>query len=272
MKISFGLVVYNEEALIGRCLDSIKDVADEILIVHDGECADKTLEIANKYTNKIFVRNRLGGSEPHRIFLLENAKNDWIFMIDADEFLSNKLKELLKSDFINEAECQAVAFKWPLWDGKKYVTDSNYRPCFFNKNNCWAIALHNFSIQTKGRICKFNYILEHKPKEGKVGFHLFKTKLPARIERDALAFLKGYERLNKYNEILIPESFKEWFSAYLKYPIFFAYLNFIKFFLGSYKTLYKNGVNGFFVSLQSGLYQYKLALTIWKIQRKLKSR
>jgi glycosyltransferase involved in cell wall biosynthesis len=272
MKISFGLVVYNEEALIGRCLDSIKDVADEILIVHDGECTDKTLEIAQKYTNQVFVREHLGGSEPHRIFLLENARNDWVFMIDADEFLSDKLKAFIKNDFINQEECQTAAFKWPFWDGKKYVTHNNYRPCLFDRNKCWAIALHNFSIQTTGKICKFDYILEHQPKEGKIGLQLFQTKLLIRIERDAKTFARGYEALNKYNEKLIPVSFKKWFNNYLKHPIFFAYYNLIKHFFGAYKYLYKNGKKGFIVSLQLGLYQYKLAWKVWKMNRKLKSR
>ena len=41
--ISACLVVHNEEKLIGRCLESIKNLVDEIIVVHDGPCQDKTL-------------------------------------------------------------------------------------------------------------------------------------------------------------------------------------------------------------------------------------
>src|SRR3989338_5428844 len=96
MKMTFGLVVYNEEQKIQRCLDSIRDIADEIIVVHDGPCIDKTIEIAKNYTSKIFIRDRLKGSDPHRLFILREAENDWIFMIDVDEFLSADLAGFLK--------------------------------------------------------------------------------------------------------------------------------------------------------------------------------
>lgn len=44
--ISACLVVRNEEAVIERCLESLAGVVDEIVLVHDGECEDRTLEIA----------------------------------------------------------------------------------------------------------------------------------------------------------------------------------------------------------------------------------
>ena len=269
MKITFGLVVYNEEGLIKRCLESIKDVADEIIIVHDGSCSDKTLEIASQYTNNLFVRERLGGSEPHRIFILQKAKNDWVFMIDADEFLSDELKYFLNNRGERVA-CGAISFKWPIWNGQVYATKSNYRPCLFNKKYCWAIGLHNFSIQTQGKVCRFNYILEHQPKESKIGMHLFSNKLKKRIDRDANRFLLGYGQLEKFNEELIPNKFKSWYARYLRFPFCYAFINFFVHFIGAYKSLYRDGIGGFKVSLQLGVYQFKLAIKIWNKKREQK--
>lgn len=266
MKITFGLVIHNEESFIRRCLDSIKDVADEILIVHDGNCSDKTLDIAKEYTNAIFIREYLGGSDPHRLFILKEACNDLVFMIDADEFLSSELKAaLLKLDL---SGCSVGAFKWPMWDGDAYITSTNYKPCLFKKQDCWAIALHNFPIKTNKKICNFEYVLEHKPKEANVGFGLFFGKLDARISRDANRFALGYDTLEKYNEYLIPRNFKKWFQDYLKHPLFYAYLNLFKYFFGSYKNLYKNGRIGLILSMQLAFYQYKLGLNIWKTKSK----
>lgn len=272
MKITFGLVVYQAEDSMRKCLDSIKDIADEIIVVHDGPCTDNSVTIAREYTPHVVIAERLGGSDPHRIYILKQSKNDWVFMIDSDEFLSDNLKNFLKNlseDQINSYG--ALAFKWPLWNGERYVTFNNYRPCFFDRRKCWAIALHNFSIQTTHPIKKFDYVLEHHPKTNKVGLKLIFTTLSHRIKRDAQQFVKGYAYLEKYHEQMIPLKFKTWFSQLLKHPVFYAFFNGLKYFLGSYKNVYKDGKYGFIVSLQLAFYQYKLAWTIWQLKKTLKS-
>jgi len=82
--LSICLVVYNEEKMIRRCLESIKNLADEIIIVLDGESQDKTEAICREYTDKIFIRKHIGFSDPHLPFAFEQAKGDWIMRIDAD--------------------------------------------------------------------------------------------------------------------------------------------------------------------------------------------
>ena len=52
-KISANVVVYNEERNIKRCLDSVRDAVDEIILVNSGPCTDRTLEIAKRYTKNI---------------------------------------------------------------------------------------------------------------------------------------------------------------------------------------------------------------------------
>ncbi len=270
MKITFGTVAYHEEKMISRCLASVKEVADEIIVVHDGPCEDRTLELAATFGAKCIVGPRYGGSDPHRLAILEEAKNDWVFMIDADEFLSPELIAFLKT--CNEkvlSNYGAVAFKWPLWNGKKAITSHNYRPCFFNRKKCWAIGLHNFSIQSIGPIANFPYVLAHEPKESKLGLPAL-PRLKKRVTRDAVQYALGYEGLKKYNEKIIPETFKHWLSAYLSYPLLYAVINFFKHFIGSYRHVYLDGLAGFLVSLQLGLYQFFLGITLWKITRKSK--
>ncbi len=264
--ITFGLVVYNEQDLIRRCLESIKKVADEIVLVHDGECADQTLAIAREYTDKIYVRARQGGSDPHRIFILKQAKNDWIFMIDADEFLSDGLKDFLKNATLEPA-FGAYAFKWPLWNGQRYVTVSNYRACLFNQPKVWAVGLHNFSIQTSAHIEKIDLILEHQPKQNKVGWQRFSGQFKTRIDRDARCFLQGFEALEKFNEALIPNSFRNWYGRYTNHPLFYSYFNFIFHLLGSLKNNWRDGFYGLLVSLQAAIYQYKLAHRINQLKK-----
>lgn len=266
MAITFALVVYHEEALIRRCLESIKDVAAEIMIVHDGDCQDRTLAIAGEYTDKIYVRPRLGGSDPHRIFLLQHAQNDWIFMIDADEFLSLELKNFLKTATL-DAGLGAYAFKWPLWNGARYVTRSNYRACLFYRPKAWAVALHNFSTQTVGTVVKLDYVLEHRPTQNKVSWQRFAGQLKTRLDRDARCFLQGYEALDKFNEALIPDSFPEWYKKYVARPQYYAYVNFCRHLLGSLKNTWRDGYYGVLVSVQAAIYQFKLAQRIAQLKK-----
>ena len=51
--VSLCMIVKNEEQVLARCLDSIKDLMDEIIIVDTGS-TDKTKEIAGKYTDKVY--------------------------------------------------------------------------------------------------------------------------------------------------------------------------------------------------------------------------
>jgi glycosyltransferase involved in cell wall biosynthesis len=119
-KISACLVVYNEEKLIRRCLESLRDVVDEIILVHDGECTDRTLEIAKEYGAKIFVRDHKGFCEHHRPFCCKQASYNWILQIDADEFLSAELRNNLRS-LVSNQEVSAYELLWPFWDGKKEI-------------------------------------------------------------------------------------------------------------------------------------------------------
>ena len=265
--ISFGLVVYNEAGLIERCLKSIADVAAEIILVHDGPCTDATLDIARRYGAQIFVREREEGSDPHRPFILREAKNDWVFMIDADEFLSPDLAGFLATFDPDTRACAAYAFKWPLWNGTRYVTSTNYRPCLFYRPLAWAIGLHNFSTQTVGAVCRQNYILEHQPKNSKIGVRLVGTTLRQRVERDARQFAKGYKILEKYNEALIPDEFKRWFASFTHFPLYCAGYNSVKHFVGSYKNTWRDGWSAVVLGLQLGLYQYKLAVALWKLKK-----
>ena len=95
VKLSVVLATRNEEKNIGRCLESVKNIADEIVVV-DEYSIDKTREIAEKYGAKVYL-------EPHHeIFhitkekALEKAVGDWILQLDADEVITPELaKEIV---------------------------------------------------------------------------------------------------------------------------------------------------------------------------------
>ena len=93
MKISFVLIVKNESSCLDRCLESIKK-ADEIIVVDTGS-TDNTIEIAKKYTDKVFDDYKWQDSfADARNHALSKATGDWIFSIDADQELLNTIDEV----------------------------------------------------------------------------------------------------------------------------------------------------------------------------------
>ncbi len=84
--ISVCMIVKNEEQYLENCLKSIKDIADEIVIVDTGS-TDRTVEIAKKYTDKIYFHPWKDSFSEARNHYLEYATGDWIFQMDADEEL-----------------------------------------------------------------------------------------------------------------------------------------------------------------------------------------
>jgi glycosyltransferase involved in cell wall biosynthesis len=90
------MIVKNEEKYLARCLSSVNDVADEIVIVDTGS-SDKTIEIAESFSAKIFHFDWVNDFSAARNFALSKCSGDWILYLDADEELNpNCIEELLK--------------------------------------------------------------------------------------------------------------------------------------------------------------------------------
>lgn len=87
-KISFCLIVKNEEKHIERCLSSIKDIASEIIVVDTGS-TDRTIDLARKFTDKIFSFKWNNNFAEARNYAISFAQYPLIFSIDADEELKN---------------------------------------------------------------------------------------------------------------------------------------------------------------------------------------
>lgn len=98
MKISIAILTFNEQDNIKDCLESVK-WADEIILV-DEKSSDKTVEIAKKYTKNIILVDHGSATgkthdtmfHKHKQLAIEKCTGDWIFQIDADERVSEELK------------------------------------------------------------------------------------------------------------------------------------------------------------------------------------
>jgi glycosyltransferase involved in cell wall biosynthesis len=85
------MIVKDEEANLARCLDSARDVVDEIIIVDTGS-HDNTASIAQSYGAKVFYHEWDDNFSAARNVSLEHATGEWIFILDADEVLAQESK------------------------------------------------------------------------------------------------------------------------------------------------------------------------------------
>lgn len=96
VSLSVCMIVKNEEANLPRCLEGIKDVADEIIVVDTGS-TDRTVAVAEQYGAKIGRYTWDGDFSRARNVSLEMATGDWILILDADEELPHGEGERLRS-------------------------------------------------------------------------------------------------------------------------------------------------------------------------------
>ncbi len=93
------MITKNEEKFLDRCLSSVKDHVDEIIVVDTGS-SDKTKEIAESFGAKVFDFEWCYDFSAARNFSLSKATKDWILVLDADEVIAaedmKKIKELIE--------------------------------------------------------------------------------------------------------------------------------------------------------------------------------
>jgi len=107
-KISGCLIVKNEAEDLDRCVKSMLPILDELIIVDTGS-TDNTIEIAKRYTDKIFSYNWQNDFAAARNYAISKAKMPWIIFLDADEYFSERsLKNIRKT--INNENGKADAF------------------------------------------------------------------------------------------------------------------------------------------------------------------
>ncbi|MBI2018518.1 glycosyltransferase family 2 protein [Candidatus Daviesbacteria bacterium] len=95
-KISVVLAVHNEEENIGKCLESVKDLSWETIIV-DGGSTDKTLDIAKEFGARIIETENFQNFHINKNKAIDAARGDWVLQLDADEIVTRQLKEEIQT-------------------------------------------------------------------------------------------------------------------------------------------------------------------------------
>ena len=145
-KISVIVNTLNEEKNLARALSSVKNIADEIVVV-DMKSTDNTVKIAKEYGASVYEHKRKNYVEPARNYAISKAKYKWILILDADERippkLAKKLKQITRStnaDYFRIPRKNLVFGKW--LKHSRWWPDYNIR--FFKSGSVsWDEVIHS---------------------------------------------------------------------------------------------------------------------------------
>lgn len=117
MSLSLCMIVKDEENNLPRCLDSVKDIVDEMIIADTGS-SDSTVKIAESYGAKVYHFPWNGNFSDARNFSLKFASGDWIMIMDADDQLEESGKQGVL-DLIKSGDADAYFFETISYIGDK---------------------------------------------------------------------------------------------------------------------------------------------------------
>lgn len=166
--ISLCMIVKNEEKILERCLDSVADLVDEIVIADTGS-TDATREIARRYTEKVYDFPWTDDFSAARNFVFSRATQEYIYSADADEVLSPENRErfrLLKETLLPEVEIVQMKYANQLQFNTVYNYDEEYRPKIFKRKRdfVWEAPIHE-TVRLEPVIYDSDIVITHLPGE-----------------------------------------------------------------------------------------------------------
>lgn len=183
--LSIAIATFNEEKNLAKCLDSIRNIADEIVVV-DGESKDKTVEIAKNYKARVKITTNKPIFHINKQMAIDTCTKDWILQLDADEQVSPELRKEISS--VLKTNNSTVGYWLPRknWFLGKFLMKGGQYPDYtlrFYKNG-------------KGRLPQKD-VHEQAIVEGQVGY--LKNSLLHYPYENFLAYLIKW---NRYNNLL----------------------------------------------------------------------
>ncbi|MCJ7786733.1 glycosyltransferase family 2 protein [Patescibacteria group bacterium] len=250
-KISVVVNTWNEEENIKRCLESVRQLADEIVVV-DMYSKDRTAAIAKKLGAKVFFYKYMSYADPAKNFAFRQAQGDWILSLDADEEISPLLAKRLQDLAQNPEE--VTYFRLPRKNiifGKwikhsRWWPDYNIR--FFKKGAVrWSEKVHSVPL-TRGTGKDF------EAKEANAIIHYHYQSISQYLER-----------LNRYTKIqsreLINSGYRFSWPDIIKKPMG-EFLS--RFFAGEG---YKDGLHGLVLALLQAFSELTKYLKVWEKEK-----
>ena len=271
------ILTYNEEKHISRCINSVLNFVEEIVVIDSGS-NDKTIDIVNSIPNTRLVKNKFINQAKQINWALDNLefKTDWLFRIDADEHIDldfvNEISNFLK---LNQVKFDGISVLRKLIFFKKEISYGGQFPHktvrLWKKNKGRSQDLWmDEQISVDGKVYNFDkFIIDENLNDLKWWINKHKKY----AQREALSFFL----VNDKNTLIKKPSDKSKNNKYYKYKIYYKMPMFIRpLALFIYNYIYKLGFlcgwQGLvYYIIQMIWYRFLTDLNIYKIKSKMKN-
>lgn len=95
LKLSVAIATFNEQENIGRCLKSVRQLTDEIVVV-DGNSSDKTAEVVESFGAKLIKTTNKPMFHINKNMAIDSCRGEWILQLDADEIVTPELADEIR--------------------------------------------------------------------------------------------------------------------------------------------------------------------------------
>jgi len=249
IKISAAIATFNEEENIADCINSLKNFADEIIVV-DGSSSDRTAQIAAKLGAKVIKTTNKPMFHINKNLAIKNCTGEWIFLIDADERITPQLA----------LEIKTVVAKRPKENGFWINRRNWFLGGFLKKGGAYPDPVIRLFRNGKGRLGEIS-VHEQLTIDGEVGY----------LTNDILhladpSFSRYLERANRYTTQTAEELIKAepgrgmWPIIY--YMIIKPIITFLKIYV-RHKG-YQDGFRGFIWALFSAVHHFYAYVKYWQ--------
>jgi glycosyltransferase involved in cell wall biosynthesis len=247
MAISGLVITYNEEKMIGKCIDALFKVCDEVIIV-DSLSKDRTVDIA-KEKGAIVISQPFLGDGPQRTHGLPFCKNDWILNLDADEFLDKDAEDFILKEKYLKGNYDAFSFRVKNFLADKLIDFAGWYPDhkvrFFNKKTAKpSESIVHQKINTTN--------------EKKVSVHIL------HFGWDSLEQIIA--KKNQYSGWHAQQLFDQGKRVNAFKPVLNGTVAFIRCYF--FKKGFLNGIDGLSISMIQGFFSYMKYAKLIKIQNK----
>lgn len=245
-KISVCVISFNEEKNIEECLKSVT-WADEIILV-DSYSTDRTVELAKQYTSIIMPKVWSGYSDAKN-YALQNASNEWILSLDADERVTQELREEI-IEVINEGSRRYTGYKIAR---RAYFLGKWIKHCGWYPGYVVRLFRKDAGNFSKSRV--------HEK--------LDVTGEIATLKHDLLHFtddnlLHYFNKFNKYTSLAADDLEEKGTPFRVWYLVIKPTYTFFKMFI--LRRGFLDGLHGFILSILSSAYVFTKYAKLWELE------
>ncbi len=216
ISISLCMIVRNEEEVLARCLDCVKEIVDEIIIVDTGS-TDSTKDIASRYTDNIYDFIWIDDFAAARNFAFDHAGKEYILWLDADDILlEDDCTALLMLKQNLDPSIDSVTMNYNLaFDQYGNVTTSLRRNRLVKRSNHfpWIGAVHEY-LAVYGRIMDSDIAVTHKSEwhDSNRNLNIYEKRLAA---GEAFSPRDQYYFANELMDHKFYDKAIEWYQKFL---------------------------------------------------------